>query len=67
MTCDQGRNFPKKLGLQSNILGHSYHATPIGLMLIFLDVGVVATTPLNTKVTPMPVIRSFDSRIGKKG
>ena len=38
-----------------NIFSHSYYAIPIGLMLIVLDVGVVATTPLSTKVTPMVV------------
>ena len=46
---------PKKLGLQLDFWVHSFHATPIGLMLISPEVGVARATPTYTKPPPLLV------------
>ena len=51
-SCRDG-GFPKLLGLQLDFWVNSFHATPIGLMLISPKVGVAPATPTCTKPPPL--------------
>ena len=45
--------FPKNVGLQLDLWVHSFHATPVGRMLISPEVGAAHATPTYTKPSPL--------------